>query len=298
MFDQHKYDLPPAVDIPAEEHIYDVPDQTHADGNIGIQVIGADLSQVYDAFLAPRHTPNIPYDIRDSIISSAPPLLSSYICQKWPIPTVDHLPTSISHESANDTAKARLRRHVLELVGRWPMFLMHYCILAVNCGSVPVLPTSPGPGQLPVIVMSANTDVIPSWIFLATLMYFYNYDQSQLFLAVLGSHLSLLASHLSLSSWPAEDIRAFRPSFPDNILEDIAMCLTQEKLELLETHVQGISYTQLSLDITDLGFQGGHLDCGARSLTKLTPCIVGCSFRTERKPLRNRTIMPNQTVAK
>ncbi|KAK0219714.1 hypothetical protein EDD85DRAFT_337803 [Armillaria nabsnona] len=244
--------LPPSIS--PLKSTYDVPDQTHADGNIGIQVIGADLSQVYDAFLAPRHTPNIPYDIRDSIISSAPPLLSSFICQKWPVPAVDHLPTSICHESANDTAKPDCAVMFSNWLGDGPMFLMHYCILAVNCGSVPVLPTSPAPGQLPVIVMSANTDVIPCWIFLATLMYFYSHDQSQLFLAVLGRvspcwHPTCL--------FPAGQRKTSAPPaiIADNILEEIAMSLTQKELDLLETHVQGFSYTQLSLDITDLGFQ-------------------------------------------
>ncbi|KAK0451923.1 hypothetical protein EV421DRAFT_1073353 [Armillaria borealis] len=204
--------------------------------------------------MGPRHVPDIPYDIRDSIISSAPPLLSSFICQKWPVSTVDHLPTSISHESDNHTAKPDCAVMFSNRLGDGPMFLMHYCILAINCGSVPVLPTPPAPGQLPVIVMSANTDVIPFWIFLATLMYFYNHDQLQLFLAVLGRispcwhpTLLFLVGQRKTSAPPA--------IIADNILEDIAMCLTQEELELLATHVQGFSYTQLSLDITDLGFQ-------------------------------------------
>ncbi|PBK63122.1 hypothetical protein ARMSODRAFT_963318 [Armillaria solidipes] len=156
------------------------------------------------------------------------------MCQKWPVSTVDHLPTSISHESANHTAKPDCAVMFSNWLGDGPMFLMHYCILAINCGSVPVLPTPLALGQLPVIVMSANTDVIPFWIFLATLMYFYNHDQLQLFLA------------RRTSAPPA--------IIADNILEDIAMCLTQEELEFLETHVQGFSYIQLSLDITDLGF--------------------------------------------
>ncbi|KAK0484564.1 hypothetical protein IW261DRAFT_1457427 [Armillaria novae-zelandiae] len=220
---------------------------------MGIQVIGAEASQIYDAFMGPRHVPNIPYDIRDSIISSASPLLSSFICQQWPVSALDHLPTSIWHESASDTAKPDCAVMFSNWLGDGPMFLMHYCILAINCGSVSVLPSSPAPGQLPVIVMSANTDVIPLWIFSTTLVYFYNHDQSQLFLTLFGrtccwDHAGLfLAGQRKTGAPPA--------MIADNILEDIAMCLTLEDLELLETHIQGFSYTQLSVDITDLGFQ-------------------------------------------
>ncbi|PBK90839.1 hypothetical protein ARMGADRAFT_1014497 [Armillaria gallica] len=129
------------------------------------------------------------------------------------------------------------------------MFLMHYCILALN-----FLPTSPAPGQLPVIVMSVNMDVIPCWIFLATLIYFYNHDQLQLFLAVLGRISPCW--HPTCLFPPGQRKMSTPPTIiANNILEDIAMCLMQEELELLETHVQGFYYTQLLLDITNFGFQ-------------------------------------------
>ncbi|PBK90836.1 hypothetical protein ARMGADRAFT_1014495 [Armillaria gallica] len=102
--------------------------------------------------------------------------------------------------------------------------------------------------------MSANTDVIPSWIFLATLIYFYNHDQLQLLLAVFG-RISPCWDPTRLFP-PGQRKTSVPPAIiADNILEEIAMCLTQEELELLETHVQGFYYTQLSLDITDFGFQ-------------------------------------------
>ncbi|KAK0224034.1 hypothetical protein IW262DRAFT_1459076 [Armillaria fumosa] len=252
MFNQHNFDLSPTIDIPSKEHIYDIPSQLQADGNVGIQVIGADASQIYNAFMGPRHIPNIPYNICDSIISSASPLLSSFICQKWPVSSLYQLPTLISHESTCDTAKPNCTIMFSNLLGDGPMFLMHYCILAINCGSVPVLPPS-APGQLPVIVMSANTDVIPFWIFFTTLMYFYNHDQLQLFLTVFSRTSCWDHAHL----FPAGQRKTSTPLaiIADDILEDIAMCLTQEELKLLETHIQGFSYTRLSLDITDLGFQ-------------------------------------------
>ncbi|KAK0498939.1 hypothetical protein EDD18DRAFT_1350377 [Armillaria luteobubalina] len=252
MFDQHNDDLPPTGDIPAEERICGAPSELQTDGNVGIQVIGADVSQILDAFMGPRHVPNISYDIHDSIISSASPLLSSFICQKWPVSRLDHLPTSISHKSASDAAKPDCAVMFSNWMGNGPMFLMHYCILAINCGSVPVLPPSV-PGQLPVIVMNANTDVIPFWIFYATLVYFYNHDQSQLFVTVFGRTSCWEYAHL----FPAGQRKTSTPPamIADDILEDIAMCLTQEELELLESHIQGFTYTQLSLDISDLGFQ-------------------------------------------
>ncbi|KAK0498943.1 hypothetical protein EDD18DRAFT_1330178 [Armillaria luteobubalina] len=244
MFDQHNYDLPPTGDIPAEERICYAHSQLQTDGNVGIQVIRADASQILDAFMGPRH-----HHLKRT---SASPLLSSFICQKWPVSRLDHLPTSISHESASDTAKPDCVVMFSNWMGNGPMFLMHYCILAINCGSVPVLPPSV-PGQLPVIVMNANTDVIPFWIFYATLVYFYNHDQSQLFVTVFGRTSCWEYAHL----FPAGQRKTSTPPamIADDILEDIAMCLTQEELELLETNIQGFSYTQLSLDISDLGFQ-------------------------------------------
>ncbi|KAK0468996.1 uncharacterized protein EV420DRAFT_1397 [Desarmillaria tabescens] len=207
--------------------------------------------------MALQYTPNIPPEDSDAIISNAAPLLESFRCQKWPAVTLDYFPTSIPYQSANETGKPDCAIVFANCLGEGLMFLTHHRIIETNCGSVPFLPASITPGELPVMAMYANTDMIPFCIYPATMTYLYNHDQSELFFAVVGHVFPpwnplLFPAGQRMTSAPPTIIA-------DDVLEVVARRLmehiTPKQLESLKIHVEGFSHIWLSLNITDLGFQ-------------------------------------------
>ncbi|KAG7442947.1 uncharacterized protein BT62DRAFT_1036131 [Guyanagaster necrorhizus] len=259
MSNQPNSDPPPTGESPVEMRRDDEPSQTWWDARVAIPVFGADIFQVYDAFTAPRQTLSIPSDVHDSINSIAPFLLKSINRQIWMVPSMDYFPTSVSHlDIDNDATKP----DCVVLFGNWRgdglIIPFYRFILTVNCGSIPVSRGPSPPGELPVIVIHVDLDMISLLNVIATMTYFYNHDMSQLFYAVLDHLLPGLDPVLPFPGGQRKT-SASPIIIDDGTLDIIARILSehldmQEQLELLKIYIEGFYYIQISLDITDLGF--------------------------------------------
>ncbi|KAK0469018.1 uncharacterized protein EV420DRAFT_1491989 [Desarmillaria tabescens] len=228
---------------------------TWADESIVLPVRPVGLGPLFNAAMDPPQESYVPPGARDSINASGQLLQEEFNNQIWIEESTDHIPTYVRYIDGSGRPKPDC---VLAYVNwrdiGW-MVATNYFLFAMNCLNVPLLPAPSRPGELPVFVIYANTDTIILRVFLDTMTYFYNHDQSQLFFAVLG--------HVFPNWYPFAGGQRKTSAPPtviaDDVLEDSARYLRQhirrERLELAKAQVKGFYDIQRAFKITDLGFQ-------------------------------------------
>ncbi|KAK0205391.1 hypothetical protein DFS33DRAFT_1274298 [Desarmillaria ectypa] len=233
-------------------------DQEKEDTSIALAICGVNPHQVSNAFLAPRYKLDLPSYIRDSIILDAPRLLESVLRQRWPVTSINIFSSSVPSPNRDGTNKPDRAVAFANRLGTGWMLALHSDILAIHCENIPPLPEhSPAPGELPVIVMRMDVDVISLWILLAIFTYFYNHDQAHLFSTIFG-HVYPPWDPMPL--FPHGQHKTFTPplAIDNGIMEDYVRILiertTRMQRQMLLNNAKGFLDISYSLNIVDLGF--------------------------------------------
>ncbi|KAK0484611.1 hypothetical protein IW261DRAFT_1560263 [Armillaria novae-zelandiae] len=225
------------------------------DLSIAFSIRGVSPDEVINAFQAPRHTLDdlSPY-IRDRVLSNSPRLLESFLHQRWTVKSADYFPRNVICAIGDRTNEPDCAVVFGNRLGDGWMLLVHYDVLAVHCESMPSLPSRFPPGQLPVVFMKMDVEVISLWILLAILTYCYNHNPTQLFSTIL-CHVHPVCIPVPLFH-RGQDRTAISPStISDRVVEDYARTFrertTPMQRQIAWNSAQAFVYTALSLRISD-----------------------------------------------
>lgn len=182
--------------------------------------------------------------------------MESFLRQRWTVKSADYFPHNVPCAKGDRTNEPDCAVVFGNRLGDGWMLLVHYDVLAVHCESMPSLPSSSPPGQLPTVFMKMDVEVISLWILLAILTYCYNHNATQLFSTILGH---VYPDCIPTPTFPRGQYRTviFPFAIRDSVVEDYARIFrertTRIQRQIARNSVQAFVYTALSLRINDSG---------------------------------------------